>query len=144
MTLRSVLGFFALAACIITAGCGPATHAVASKPLRPSVLVFEEPFETTEAVSTRWFASLPEVAGAAIVFEDGAARLVLPSKGEIALLHVVDAASVRGKRVRISARVRTDTLDADAHISFGSSVSGFMARTRTRAASLQGATISRR
>lgn len=38
MTLRSALRLLALAACVVTAACGPATHAVTSEPVPPSTL----------------------------------------------------------------------------------------------------------
>lgn len=82
----------------------------------PAGPAFRDGFDHLDGTQQAWTSSLGEVRGAAVDLDGGAARLTLPSAGEIRLRHPVDLASVRGRRVRLSARVRTDTPQADAGV----------------------------
>lgn len=124
----------AVASVIATLGCGVVSLGSSSRAAQPPAVLFEERFEQPEAVQRDWLAAIPEISGAMTLIEDGAARLVLPSNGEIELEHLIDVSAVRGKRLHISARVRTDSTTADAQVAvgFGSSASNFRTRAHTK------------
>jgi len=75
--------------------------------------VFHESFRDTAEVETNWIAVLPSVEGAFAQLEDSAIRLTIPpdSDSDIAFRRHFDASSLRGKRVRVTARVKTDADD---------------------------------
>jgi hypothetical protein len=99
-------------------GCSAAAHG--DHPGSRGVIspLFRETFDHPESVRQDWIATIPETLGATVSFEGKAACLVLPVDGEIELRHPFDAAVVRGKRLKISARLRTDTSNANASIVF--------------------------
>jgi hypothetical protein len=133
ISLRELAATCTIAVLLTALGCGrfsgPTT---ASSGTGPNVL-FEETFERVEATQDNWSVVVPERPGAISLIADGAARLALPSRGEATLTHLIDVASVRGKRVRVTARVRTDSATADSYVavSFGRSAADFQIRART-------------
>jgi hypothetical protein len=96
-------------------------------------LLFQETFDRPERVAQNWSAIVPEILGATTQIESGEARLTSPSSGEVMLVHPFEATAVRGRRIRVSARVRTDSPDLDAHVvvAFGHSTQDFRPRVRT-------------
>jgi hypothetical protein len=123
---------FAMATSIATFSCRAPSLAASSRSEKPSVL-FQETFEDPDTVRRHWLVIAPESSGATMLTEDGAARLVLPSRGELSLLRMLDASAVRGRRLRVFARIRTDSTNADAQVmvAFGDSAPSFRTRVRT-------------
>lgn len=123
---------FAVLASIATLGCSIAS--LGSRSEKRPIVLFEERFDQPEAVQRAWLAVSPEVPGAATFIEDGGVHFVLPSGGQLELMRPIDVSAVRDKRVRVSARVRTDATTADAYVAvgFGSAASPFRTHARTR------------
>ena len=106
--------------------------------------MFQETFGHLEIIQQHWSAVIPEIVGATTQIGDGEARLTLPSLGEIALVHPLDVAAVRGKRLRVSARVRADAPGLDAHVAvaFGRSAADFRPRVRSAPAAAMSTSIA--
>jgi hypothetical protein len=120
---RCLVGVFiakrAVAALVgVSLACGVTPRPSHSSATLRSAAIFDETFEHPATIPRDWVAILPEMAGATVLFENGAARLVLPSGGDIELRHALDPVAIRGKRVRVSARVRTKSGDIDPRIVF--------------------------
>lgn len=132
MSSFNLLAVRALAS-VAAVSCGTMRVYTTPRGAGGSGLLFQETFEHPEHVQQDWSASLPEAAGATVHIENGEARLTSPSKGEVALVHSLEVASIRGRRLRVSARVRTDSPELDAHlaVSFGHSSQDFRPRART-------------
>ena len=144
ISMRPIGMCFPLLLGVMNTDCSRTPRTFPSTSAIPAVAVFEETFDDPESVQRNWSAVVPEVSGAAVLLEDGSVRMALPSSSEIKLLHLIDVTEVRGKRVRISARIRCDAAGADAHIAmaFGGSAAGFRSRARTSAASSSWTTMS--
>jgi len=116
--------------------CGGVRRSPIPDAVQFPVVLFEETFGQPDFIQKGWSALLPEVVGATAHIEEGKARLALPSSGEIALVHPLDVASVRGKRLRVSARIWTDLPEQDAYVAvaLGRSATDFAPRARTNSA----------
>jgi hypothetical protein len=110
----------------INLACGSKLSTSAASPQRPGVL-FCDTFEELDAVRNSWIAAIPDISGSSVSVEDRALKLTLPSSGEIRLSRTIDGATVRGLRLRVSARVRTDAPGGSGRISVssGSSAPGY-------------------
>jgi hypothetical protein len=75
----------------------------------PDGAIFQEQFSTI-ALKSDWIVVAPNVVGANARLENGTLILTMPadSREEIAIRHKFDALSLRGQRIRLRARVRTD------------------------------------
>lgn len=114
-------------------GCSGTRRGTAPSGAAGSGPVFQDNFEHLELVQQHWSAVLPETAGAISRIENGEARLTSPSRAEVALVHPLEVNAIGGRRVRVSARVRTDSADIDAYVvvAFGRSPQDFRPRART-------------
>lgn len=71
--------------------------------------VFDEAFEDPATVRQRWVATLPATAGAHVHLAEGAVQLTVPAgKTELVLEHRLEIASLRGRRLRVRARIRSE------------------------------------
>src|ERR1051325_2256454 len=123
ISMRPIGMCFPLLLGVMNTDCSRTPRTFPSTSAIPAVAVFEETFDDPESVQRNWSAVVPEVSGAAVLLEDGSVRMALPSSSEIKLLHLIDVTEVRGKRVRISARIRCDAAGADAHIAMAPAAS---------------------
>lgn len=100
-----------------------------------SRVVLGESFEHAQETARTWSSVLPEIAGASVSFADGAAQLTLPSAGEIHVRRWLDVGSLRGQRLHISARARTDAPESTLYlaVAIGESSPTFLPRTRVNA-----------
>jgi len=115
----SLSAIYTIIAFCANLACGTLSRESPPNPSFISNGIMFETFDRPEMIRHDWIAVIPEVSGATTLFEDGIAKLALPSRGsKIELRHVLDAIAVRGKRVRVSARIQTDSATADAQISF--------------------------
>jgi Peptidase family S41 len=91
-----------------TAACG-STSAPTTRSVSSERACFRETFSET-AIEPEWIATTPKVMGGGVRLEQGAVRLTLPanSDGEVTIRHKFDVSRVRGHRLRLVARVRTD------------------------------------
>src|SRR5689334_188692 len=84
--------------------CGASFHAVRD----PGILVQESFSESS--FRHEWLIETPNVTRATVRLQNGALVLAMPaeSSGEITLRRKLDVLTMRGKRIRIKARVRTE------------------------------------
>jgi hypothetical protein len=85
----------------------------------PAPLV-DEHFDQLDAVHQTWLSEIPGVNGATVSVEDGTLRMTLPSSGEIKLTRQLDAVALRGMRLHVRAKLRTDSTTASARLSWRS------------------------
>src|SRR5262245_18823466 len=87
-----------------TLACGQAFHSVS-----PTRVLLEDSFGEL-AVDSEWIAETPNVAGATVRLQDGAMILTMP--GEVSQMITVhrrvDVSVMRGKRIRLKARVKIE------------------------------------
>jgi Peptidase family S41 len=114
---RIWIGFLIILLITASLACNATARSSRSGTSMHSSLLVKEAFERSDAMPWDWFATIPDLIGATADIEEGAARLRLPLKGEIKLSRILDAVTVRGQRLRVSARVRSDSSSAAAQIS---------------------------
>jgi hypothetical protein len=124
-----------LLASLVASGCASPRGDTAPRPATVPGAVFQETFEHPELVPQRWSTGLPgaEIVGATVRIADGEARLTSPSSGELTLVHPLETRALRGRRVRVSAHVRTDVPGEDAYVAvaFGRTTADLRQRART-------------
>jgi hypothetical protein len=81
-------------------------------------IVFQETFERPDSIPARWLVAAPESSDATVSIDNGAARLMTSTSGDFTLRRRFDVLPLRGQRLRVSARVRTDSTTATARLTF--------------------------
>jgi hypothetical protein len=103
---------------VLTLSCGSAAGTTPRIEAPASVGFFER--FSGAVMDPGWSAAVPNVVDARVHVEGGSICLTMPlgSEGDIALRRKFDVAGVRGRRVRLTARVRTDApAQSSAHVS---------------------------
>jgi hypothetical protein len=108
---------FAVSVVCVTTGCGAFTP-YSSHRTSTQQVALRETFDRSDAIPARWLVVAPEAPDAALTIDNGAARLMMSTSGDFTLRRRLDIVSYRGKRLRIVARVRTDSSRVTAQLTF--------------------------
>jgi peptidase S41-like protein len=84
--------------------CGDAFHGASQ-----TSILLQESF-SAPTFKNEWVAEIPNVTGATVRLENGAMILTMPAdgSGEITMRRKLDVSAMRGKRIRVKARLRTE------------------------------------
>jgi hypothetical protein len=101
---------------ILLASCATPTSPAARNRNQASGVLLHETFVEPLQVQARWLLASPKGIDSALSIEDGAVRLTTSGES-VSLRRRLDISELRGSRVRVSARVRTDSPAAIAALS---------------------------
>lgn len=102
---------------VSSAACSTVQHAPTGDPNASKVFLFES-FDHAREIAQTWSSVIPEALGASVSFDDGTAQVTSPAAGEVRLRRAIDVQALRNRRIRISARTKTEDLDADVYLAF--------------------------